>query len=68
VNVTLQPAEEEALFVVLRAREEQRRTTPALPGAPDPLEALLRRLEKALFERMTIDELEALPLRYPDNR
>lgn len=57
--VQLEPSEEEALYVVLKVREER---------LGDPLRGLLRRLERRLFERLTIDELERLPDRYPDGR
>ncbi len=60
----MEPAEEEALYVVLKAREERLRAShPA--GADDPLRSLLMRLEKALFQRLTIEELEHLPDRFP---
>lgn len=58
-EVRLDAREEEALYVVLKPRED--RLSP-------PLRALLMRLEKALFERLTIEELEGLPARFPEGR
>jgi len=55
----LDELEEEALYVVLKQREDT---------LPQPLRGLFRRLEKALFERLTIEELEGLPSRFPDGR
>lgn len=58
-GLSLDAGEEEALYVMLKAREDR---------LPEPLHALLRRLEKALFERLTIEELEGLPSRFPEGR
>jgi hypothetical protein len=58
-DVTLERPEEEALYVVLKRSEER---------LPLPLQSLLRRLERALFQRLTIEELEQLPSRYPEDR
>ena len=57
--VTLESSEEEALYVVLKSREDR---------LGDPLHGLLRKLEKRLFERLTIEELERLSDRYPGGR
>jgi len=59
MSVLLDAREEEALYVVLKPREGR------LPG---PLGALLRRVEQALFARLTIQELEGLAARYPEGR
>jgi len=58
-EVRLDAREEEALYVVLKPREDR---------LPEPLRGLLRRLEKALFARLTIEELEGLPARFPEGR
>ncbi len=58
-GLELDAREEEALYVVLKPREDR---------LPDPLRALLRRLEKVLFDRLTIEELEGLATRYPEGR
>ena len=55
-RVSLESREEEALYVVLKPGEAR---------LPEPLRALLRRVEQALFDRLTIEELEGLPARYP---
>jgi hypothetical protein len=53
--ITLSDREIEDLYVILKPREESL-------GAP--LEELLTRLERALYDRLTIDELERLRLRF----
>jgi len=53
--VTLSDREIEDLYVILKPREE------ALGAA---LEELLARLERALYDRLTIDEIEQLRLRF----
>jgi hypothetical protein len=58
-GVRLGPAEEEALYVVLKAREER---------LAQPLQGLLRRLEQTLFQRLTIEQLEGLSNLYPESR
>jgi hypothetical protein len=52
---SLTDAEIEELYVLLKPREESL-------GAP--LEGLLARLESALFDRLTIDQIERLRLRF----
>ena len=58
-DVRLMPVEEEALYVVLKAREDR---------LADPLRGLLRRLEQTLFQRLTIEQLERLAELYPEHR
>ncbi len=58
-GVQITEREQEELYVILKPRETE-------IGAP--LEALLRRVEKALFERLTIAEIEALTARFPPGR
>jgi hypothetical protein len=55
----LSESEEAELFVLLKPREG------ALSG---PLVQLLRRLEKSLYERMTVEEIEALCARFAQER
>jgi hypothetical protein len=57
--VTLSGGEEEELYVLLKPREG------ALSAA---LHDLLRRIERALFERLTIEEIEGLAGRFPPDR
>jgi hypothetical protein len=47
----LSSGEEEEMYVFLKAREDE------LPG---PLEGVLRRIERSLFERLTVAEMERL--------
>jgi len=54
-SVTLSDREIEDLYVILKPREE------TLGAA---LEELLARLEQALYDRLTIDEMERLRLRF----
>ena len=57
--VQLTDAEQEEIYVILKPRE----------GAlSEPLEELLRRVEKALFERLTIEEMERLSRRFAAER
>jgi hypothetical protein len=58
-GVSLSPEEEQELYVILKPRED------ALPPA---LEVLLARVERALFDRLTIEELEQLSLRFGEMR
>jgi hypothetical protein len=58
-GVQLSEPEEEALYVVLKPREER---------LSEPLLGLLRRVEKVLFDRLTIEELEGLAARFPEGR
>jgi hypothetical protein len=50
--------EQEELYVVLKPREKE---------LAEPLGGLLRRIERALFQRMTIEELENLAARFAGN-
>lgn len=52
-------AEEEELYVFLKAREDELRA---------PLGAVLRRIEKSLFERLTVAEMERLVERSSSER
>ncbi len=54
-EITLSDREIEELYVLLKPREESL-------GAP--LEGLLARLERTLFDRLTIDQIERLRLRF----
>lgn len=58
-EVFLSPPEESELYVLLKPRET---------GLPGPLADLLRRLEKSLFDRLTIEELEQLSRRFASDR
>jgi hypothetical protein len=58
-DVNLSPAELQALYVLLKPRESTLR-----PPMPD----LLRRIEKDLFGRLTIEEIEALQARSAEER
>ncbi len=53
--ISLSDREIEDLYVILKPLEETL-------GAP--LEELLERLERALYDRLTIDEMEQLRLRF----
>jgi hypothetical protein len=53
--LNLSDQEIEELYVLLKPREESL-------GAP--LEGLLARLERTLFDRLTIDQIERLRLRF----
>jgi hypothetical protein len=57
--VTLTDAEIEELYVLLKPREET---------LPEPLAALLARLERTLYDRLTIDEIERMRLRFSASR
>ena len=57
--VILNGDEERELYVLLKPRES------TLQGG---LDALLRRIEKSLFSRLTIEEIEKLAERFPTNR
>jgi hypothetical protein len=57
VNVlALNAREQEELYVILKPREET---------LVEELSGLLRRIERELFQRMTIEELEKLASRFP---
>jgi len=58
-EVALDAREQEELYVVLKPRENE---------LADPLNAVLRRIEHALFQRMTVEELETLAERFQKGR
>jgi len=51
----LTDAEIEELYVLLKPREDR---------LPEPLAGLLARLERSLYDRLTIEELERMRLRF----
>ena len=57
--VTLDLREQEELYVVLKPQET---------GLPLVLSGLLRKIEKELFQRLTIEEMEKLAARFPGKR
>ncbi len=57
--VTLDPREQEELYVVLKPRENE---------LPQVLGGVLRRIEQELFKRLTIEEMERLAARFPGDR
>ena len=57
--IILSSDEERELYVILKPREN------ALQGQ---LDGLLRRIEKSLFSRLTIEEIEKLAERFPPDR
>ena len=58
-GVVLSSEEERELYVILKPRES------TLQGQ---LDGLLRRIEKSLFSRLTIEEIEKLAERFPQDR
>jgi len=58
-GVVLSRDEERELYIILKPRES------ILQG---PLDSLLRRVEKSLFSRLTIEEIEKLAERFPRDR
>ncbi len=58
-RVTLTEKEEEELYVVLKPRESD---------LEEPLQGLLQRIEKSLFERLTIEQIEGLAARFEKDR
>ena len=58
-ELTLSSREEDELFVLLKPREGR---------LSEPLADLLRRIEKSLFDRLTIEELEQLSRRFAADR
>ena len=54
-TIGLTDREIEELYVLLKPREE---------ALPEPLQDLLARIERTLYDRLTIDELERLRLRF----
>ena len=57
--VALDPREQEELYVVLKPLENE---------LPRVLGGLLRRIERELFQRMTIEEMERLAARFSGDR
>lgn len=55
-GVLLTARDEEELYVLLKPRENIQQGT---------LDDLLQRIEKALFDRLTIEEIEKLAARFP---
>ena len=58
-QVILDPQEQEELYVVLKPRES---------ALPHVLSSLLRKIEKELFQRLTIEEMEKLAARFQGER
>lgn len=58
-GVVLSNDEERELYVFLKPRESALETH---------LDGLLRRIEKSLFSRLTIEEIERLAERFPPDR
>ena len=58
-GVILSSDEERELYVILKPRES---------GLQAELGGLLRRIEKSLFSRLTIEEIENLAERFPPHR
>jgi hypothetical protein len=57
--VALTEKEEEELYVLLKPREVD---------LVEPLQGLLQRVEKSLFERLTIEGIEGLAARFQQDR
>ncbi len=55
----LSDREQEELYVLLKPREDT---------LPEPLEEVLQRIEKALYQRLTIEQIEALAVRFDEGR
>ena len=55
----LSEPEQEELYVLLKPREQ---------GLSAPLAGLLRRIEQTLFQRLTIEQIEALATRFEKSR
>jgi len=58
-GVLLTLRDEEELYVLLKPRENIQQGT---------LDDLLHRIEKALFDRLTIEQIEKLAARFPQSR
>ncbi len=58
-DAPLTEREEEELYVLLKPREIE---------LVEPLQGLLQRIEKSLFERLTIEEIEGLAARFRQDR
>ncbi len=54
-GIFLSDSEENELYVMLKPRESD---------LPEPLKVLLRRVEKSLYQRMTIEDIEGLSARF----
>jgi len=54
-GISLSDREEDELFVVLKPREIE---------LAEPLADLLRRIERSLYQRLTIEEIERLSSRF----
>ena len=59
MTVELSAGQEEEIYVLLKPREGT---------LSEPLDELLRRIEKALFQRLTIEEMEGLSKRFASER
>jgi hypothetical protein len=57
--VTLDPGEQEELYVVLKPQEN---------ALSHVLSGVLRKIEKELFQRLTIEEMEKLAARFQGER
>ena len=57
--VALDPGEQEELYVVLKPREN---------ALSHVLSGVLRKIEKELFQRLTIEEMEKLAARFQGER
>jgi len=58
-DVPLDAHEQEELYIILKPLEKD---------LVEPLGGLLRRIERALFQRLTIEELEKLAARFRGGR
>lgn len=58
-ELSVDAREQEELYVILKPLEKE---------LVDPLGGLLRRIERALFQRLTIEELENLAARFAEGR
>jgi hypothetical protein len=58
-GVTLTAVEEEAVYVLLKPLEQE---------IAAPLDGLLHRVEQALFDRLTIEQIERLAARFGRGR
>jgi hypothetical protein len=58
-DVALDAREQEELYVILKPLEKD---------LVEPLGGLLLRIERALFQRLTIEELETLAARFREDR
>ncbi len=54
-GILLSDAEENELYVLLKPREA---------GLPRPLADLLRRVERSLYQRLTVEEIERMSARF----